>query len=31
MPDSHPDPDASEQVIVYLHKGGADWSVLSGN
>jgi len=30
MPDSHPDPAASEQVIVYLHKGGRDWSILLG-
>lgn len=31
MPASHPDPGASgEQVIVYLHKGGRDWSVLAG-
>ena len=22
MPASHPDPDVTEQVIVYLHKGG---------
>ena len=29
MPASHPDPSA-EQVIVYLHKGGRDWSVLAG-
>jgi hypothetical protein len=31
MPDSHPNPDAAEQVVVYLHKGGRDWSVLPGN
>jgi len=31
MPASHPDPGGSrEQVIVYLHKGGRDWSVLAG-
>ena len=30
MPQSHPDPDAAEQVIVYLHKGGQDWSVMAG-
>ena len=30
MPASHPDPGLSEQVIVYLHKGGRDWSVLAG-
>ena len=31
MPESHPDPDAAEQVVVYQHKGGRDWSVLPGN
>lgn len=31
MPDSHPDPDAAEQVVIYLHKGGRDWSVLPGD
>jgi hypothetical protein len=30
MPQSHPDPDVAEQVIVYLHKGGSDWSVMAG-
>ena len=30
MPRSHPDPDEVEQVIVYQHKGGRDWSVLPG-
>jgi hypothetical protein len=30
MPESHPDPDTTEQVIVYLHKGGHDWSVMAG-
>lgn len=31
MPATHPDPQAAEQVVVYLHKGGRDWSVLPGN
>ena len=30
MPRSHPDPDEAQQVIVYQHKGGHDWSVLPG-
>jgi hypothetical protein len=30
MPASHPDPDAAEQVIVYQHKSGNDWSVFAG-
>jgi hypothetical protein len=30
MPKSHPDPDAAQQVIVYQHKSGRDWSVLPG-
>ncbi len=30
MPKSHPDPAGAEQVIVYLHKGGRDWSVRPG-
>jgi len=30
MPESHPDPNAVEQVIVFQHKGGNDWSVLRG-
>ena len=30
MPRSHPDPDEAQQVIVYQHKGGRDWSVLPG-
>ena len=30
MPASHPDPAATEQVVVFLHKGGRDWSVLAG-
>lgn len=30
LPASHPDPGAAEQVIVYLHKSGNDWSVLAG-
>jgi hypothetical protein len=31
MPASHPDPSASEQRFLFLHKGGRDWSVLSGD
>jgi hypothetical protein len=30
MPKSHPDPLSAEQVVVFLHKGGRDWSVLAG-
>ncbi len=30
MPESHPDPSGYEQVIVFVHKGGRDWSVLAG-
>lgn len=30
MPQSHPDPSGAEQVIVFLHKGGRDWSVRAG-
>lgn len=30
MPRSHPDPTGSEQVIVFVHKGGSDWSVRAG-
>jgi hypothetical protein len=30
MPQSHPDPGVSEQVIVYQHKTGSDWTVLPG-
>lgn len=30
MPASHPDPAAAEQVIVYQHKSGRDWSVFAG-
>jgi hypothetical protein len=30
MPASHPDPAPREQVIVFQHKGGRDWAVLSG-
>jgi hypothetical protein len=30
LPASHPDPGVAEQVIVYLHKSGNDWSVLAG-
>jgi hypothetical protein len=31
MPASHSDPAMNEQVVVYQHKSGNDWSVLSGN
>ena len=31
MPDTHPDPDSAEQVVVYQHKSGHDWSVLPGD
>jgi hypothetical protein len=30
MPASHPDPGEAEQVIVYQHKSGQDWSVFAG-
>ncbi len=30
MPASHPEPGSAEQVIVYQHKGGRDWSVFAG-
>jgi hypothetical protein len=30
MPDSHPDPAVSEQVFLFLHKGGQDWSIRAG-
>jgi len=30
MPASHPDPGVAEQVIVYQHKSGRDWSVFAG-
>jgi hypothetical protein len=30
LPASHPDPGVAEQVIVYRHKSGNDWSVLAG-
>lgn len=30
MPSSHPNPDETNQVIVFQHRGGHDWSVLSG-
>lgn len=30
MPASHPD-IGNEQVFLFLHKGGRDWSILSGN
>jgi hypothetical protein len=31
MPRSHPDPNEVQQVIVYQHKAGRDWSVLPGD
>ena len=31
MPASHPDPTATEQRFLYLHKGGREWSILSGD
>jgi hypothetical protein len=30
MPRLHPDPDGAEQVVVYRHKSGPDWSVTAG-
>ena len=30
MPVSHPNPGSAEQVIVYQHKSGRDWSVFAG-
>ena len=30
MPASLPDLETAEQIIVFLHKGGQDWAVLSG-
>ena len=30
IPQSHPDLSSAETVIVFLHKGGRDWSVLAG-
>ena len=30
MPAAHPSPDVAEQVIVYRHKGGRDWSITAG-
>lgn len=30
VPPSHPDPTAAETTIVFLHKGGRDWSVVAG-
>lgn len=30
MPETHPDPTGAETVIVFLHKGGSDWSVRPG-
>jgi hypothetical protein len=31
VPESHPDPAMTEQVIIYQHKGGHDWSVMAGD
>lgn len=31
MPASHPESSGAEQVIMFQHKGGRDWSVLAGN
>jgi hypothetical protein len=31
MPLTHPDPAPTEHVVIFVHKGGSDWSVLSGN
>lgn len=30
VPASHPDSVPAEQTVVFLHKGGRDWSVLAG-
>ncbi len=30
MPSLHPSPDGAEQVVVYRHKSGPDWSVTAG-
>jgi hypothetical protein len=30
MPQSNPDPNGAETVIVFQHKGGSSWSVLAG-
>lgn len=30
MPASHPDPVATEHVVIFVHKGGRDWAVLLG-
>lgn len=30
LPASHPDPGVAEQVIVYQHKSGRNWSVFAG-
>lgn len=27
MPSSHPDPGAAEQVFLFLHKSGGDWTI----
>ena len=31
MPASHPDPGVTEQVIVFLHKGGQDWACCAAS
>jgi hypothetical protein len=31
MPASHPDPGGSEQRVLFVHRGGREWSVLSGD
>lgn len=31
MPASHPDPAANELSLLFLHKGGRDWSILSAD
>ena len=30
MPASHPDPGAAELTLLFLHKGGSDWTILAG-
>jgi hypothetical protein len=30
MPASHSDPGAAELTLLFLHKGGSDWTILSG-
>jgi hypothetical protein len=31
MPATHPDPVPAEHVVIFVYKGGSDWSVLSGD